>query len=265
MRTLPLCLLTVSLTALPGVAVADPIQIFLDGRNVFAAVVTQNNSDQLLNDRHQLFGEPLASAAVVSPDGYIASALTTLSSSVTDPHHLFGAGTGSASATVPSTNRTGVSAANSESTFSVGFFLDRQHAFDFSGVFTGTDSLVEAGNVSSRVWVASLVSITADSIIFDHRRVLASGTDQLRETGLLPFGDIMLTINGNVDEQLHQPGSTHASHDEFAFRFDLAQTPEPTSLVLLGSGVMGLLTAKRRKVVLVKQGLPTMVAHRRQR
>ncbi len=247
MRTLPLCLLTVSLTALPGVAVADPIQIFLDGRNVLAAVVTQNNSDQLLNDRHQLFGEPLASAAVVSPDGYIGSALTTLSSSVTDPHHLFGAGTGSASATVPSTNRTGVSEAASQSSFNVGFFLNTPHTFDFSGVFTGTDSVVELGIFSSRAWTASLVSTTADSTIFDHRRVLASGTDQVKERGLLPFGDNSLIVQGNLSDSLDRPGSTQASHDEFAFTFDLAETPEPASIVLLGSGLMGLAAAKRHR------------------
>jgi hypothetical protein len=251
MRMLPLCLLTIGVAVSPSPAAGDPIQIFLDGRNVSASALIRNNSDQILENGQQLFGAPTASAAVVSPEGYLASAFTTLSSSVSDPGHLFGAGTGATSATVPPINEIGLSQAASFSTFGVSFLVDRSHAFDFSGVFTGSDSLAESGNSSRRAWTASLVrhSTAPDFTIFDHRRVLTSGTEQVRETGLIPFGEYTLFVQGLLVDELQQPGSTHASHEEFAFTFDLIATPEPASVVLLGSGLMGVLVIRRRRSV----------------
>src|SRR5205823_12705547 len=125
---------------------AGPIVIFLDGRLVLAVGTIRNNSNQTIDHHQQLFGATSASGAVASPEGYLGSGLATLSSSISDPHHLFGAGTGSVSATVPSTNRTGLSEAGSSSSFGVSFFVDRQHAFEFNGVFTGTDSRSQQEN-----------------------------------------------------------------------------------------------------------------------
>src|SRR5205823_13842202 len=110
------------------------------------------------------------------------------------------------SATVPSTNRTGLSEAGSSSSFGVSFFVDRQHAFEFNGVFTGTDSRSQQEN---RGWEASLVrhSTNPDSTIFDHRDIFASGTDQVRENGLIPFGEYSLLVEQRVGLEHHQPGS----------------------------------------------------------
>jgi hypothetical protein len=221
----------------------------LDGRFVFASASIRNNSDQVFGNSQQLFRAALASATAASLEGYLGSAFTTLSSSVSDPRHLFGAGTISTVTTVPSINEIADSEATGVSSFGVSFFVDRQHAFDFSGVFTGSDSVDESGDFSSRTWEASLIrhSTAPDSRIFSHRRVFASGTDEVREEGLIPFGEYTLLVEGIIANELKQPGSTHGSREEFAFMFDLSAIPEPGSLVLLGSGAVGLLGIRRHR------------------
>jgi PEP-CTERM motif len=247
MRVLPLCSLTVLLAAWPGPATADSIQIFLDGRTVFATGVIRDNNGQLFDDREQLFETATsASAAASSPDGYLASARATLSSSLSDPHHLVAAGTIDASATVPSSNVTGLSEAAALSSFNIGFFLDRPHLFDLDSAFSGTDSVVQAENFSARLWTASLFSITANSTIFDHRRASAAGLDRVRESGVLPFGEYQLLVEGGLLHELHQASSMATSHGEFSMSFDLTPTPEPASILLLAGGLAGLFAAKCR-------------------
>jgi len=97
-----------------------------------------------------------AAALVMSPDGHAASATATLVSSVSDPHHMSGSGVGSATATVPSTNLLGLAQATSLPQFNIAFLLDAPHAFSFSGLFTGTDSINRPQIFSSRTWGASL-------------------------------------------------------------------------------------------------------------
>lgn len=98
----PLWVVTISLAAWPHAAVADPIRILLDGRNVAAqADVFQGSPPKLTNALDQKFkGDELGASVSLSPGGFLASGRATLSSSVT-PNHMSGLGTITETATVP--------------------------------------------------------------------------------------------------------------------------------------------------------------------
>lgn len=240
-----LCLLTIGLTAWSGKAVADPV-IFLDGRTVLASTTIHDDSGRIFEDRQQPLPGDFAEASVSSPEGFSASAVSRLTSSISDPRHLFGTGITDASATVPSTSQSGLTEAASTSFYSVFFLLDAVHSFDFSGTFTGTGSNSNPDTFSSRSWFALLRSVTTSTTIFDRGRTLSSGTNQVRRSGLLMPGEYEFTVEQNLLNDLHKPASV-TSHGEFSFLFDLTPTPEPASLVLLCTGVAGLAGARGRR------------------
>jgi hypothetical protein len=249
MRIVLLCLVVIGSAAWPRTVAADPIRIVLDGRQVVAVSLVRDDTGEDREDRQELRGVESASTDVMSPQGHSATAVATLVSDVSDPHHMSGAGAGIAIATVPSTNQIGLSQNLSLPQFNLAFFLDAPQAFDFDGIFTGTDSLDDPQTFASRTWTAAVFGISSGSSTgFRKRRPLSTGTDRVREHGLLQPGQYQMLVEQILGEEIHQPGSTIGLQGEFDFRFDLTPplaTPEPGSMALLGSGLLGLLGVLR--------------------
>ena len=221
MRIVLLCLLIISSAAWPRIATADPIKIFLDGRQAIAGTAVRDNAGQDRQDVQGCPGGGSAAALVMSPDGHAASATATLASSVSDPHHMSGSGVGSATATVPSTNLLGLAQATSLPQFNIAFLLDAPHAFDFSALFTGTASINTPQVFSSRSWQASLFFISSDLHsfrVFEDSRTLSAGTDRIRREGLLQPGKYQVFIEQILGQEVHQPGATIASGESLASR-----------------------------------------------
>lgn len=251
MRIALLCLV-VSSAAWPRDATADPITIFLDGRQVIAGTLVRNNAGQDIRDEKVLPGNGSAAAQAVSPEGYAASAVASLVSSVSDPHHMSGSGAGRVSATVPLTNQAGFSSTTSLPQFNIGFLLGTAHAFDFTAQFTGTNSENTVQVFSSRSWQASLFFIAPDLHlfrVFEDARTLSAGTDQIAREGLLQPGRYQLFIEQILGQDIHRPGATIGLEGRFDFTFDLTPStvPEPASMILLGSGLIGLLGLRHRR------------------
>ena len=217
-----------------------------------SASIVRDDTGQDRQARHVVPAGGTAVAEVTSPQGHFASAVATLVSDVSDPRHMSGEGSGSALATVPPNNQIGLSSAQSLSQFNLFFFLDSPHRFDFTAEFTGTGRVSDPQHFSARSWTAALVAISAAETfnVFEHARPIAIGAARVRETGLLQPSEYQILIEQIVGQDIHQPGSTiGAAQGQFAFTFDLTPStvPEPASLVLLGSGLVGLLGLRHRR------------------
>jgi hypothetical protein len=119
----------------------------------------------------------------------------------------------------------------------VGFQIDTPHLFDFSGLFTATSH------------VESLANLQGPGSL-DVFRSPAMSSGQVRESGLLPAGSWALVVHQRANSFADAPGAVDIQQGRFSFTFDLSDvspTPEPGSLVLLGSGLLGALRIYRRR------------------
>jgi len=251
MRIVLLCVLTVSSAARPGIAAADPIT-FRDADFVGAYAVFQDNGGHRVDDGEQVESSTsaAASASVMSSDGYVASADSAFSILTSDPRHLSAIGTGKVSATTPSTNKTGGSGGSSFVSIARDFVLDAPHTFDFDAVFAGSDGFSDSNGRGFRAILAQ--TFTGDDRFgfnlgcFEECFIV--GTITLNQSGMLPPSSYFLQVLQTVNDGVDQAGSARDMHGEFSFDLDLAPVvPEPASLVLLSSGVLGLLAFRQRR------------------
>jgi len=255
MRLVLPCVWTVSSAVWSEMAWADPIT-FQDHVSVSADAVFRDDNGHFVKVSKSGEGSTSAgaSASVMSPEGYLGSADTTFSIVTGDPLHLSAVGTGSASGTTPPSNTTGFSGGGTALLFGRAFSLRAPHTFDFHAVFLGSEAPGLSQGTQFRILLAPTREPLPgdDDLIFDaecfedcevtHPRVdvLFSGT--------LPPGPYGLDVWYDLGGGAFQAGSRHAVHGEFSLDLDLKPVvPEPASMVLLGSGVLGLLAFRKRR------------------
>jgi hypothetical protein len=243
MRTLLVCLLTVGVLAWPCVAVSDPIRVLRDDRVVGAVVVVEPKvgpTRTFLVDEKR--GSDNLSASVELSESNVSSqAMATLVSTVT-PHQFSGAQTVSTSATLLPQGTFASLGANASSDFGMVFELDRPQLFDF------TDQITASANAHLHIGAFLFgmprpgeVSFTVFAFNEDQLDIppFSPGSGLLRASGLLDarqwFFRVLIEGSSGV------PGGSSSFIGNSSFTFDLTETPEPASLVLLVTGLLGLL------------------------
>lgn len=219
-----------------SVATADPITLIRDQRFVSARALAfrppgvvaassreqQVGGDQLTASALAVFGETTASAA--------SQLLSDLSA---DLHGLSGTGRTSSVSVGP----LGDSAASA--IFDLSFELDARHAYDFEAAFEALGAgswqthLRQSPGEPDQSLLFSFISNTGPQL-------------QVRRRGSLDPGRYLLTVRSDAAGNTIF-GGRPSGESTFTFAFDMTPVPEPGSLLLVGSGALGLLARVRRR------------------
>jgi hypothetical protein len=217
-------------------ASADPIRLIREARFVSAQAFVFN-SDGFVGDsarEQQVNGDTLSASAHAVHGGTTTRSQGQLVSAMSaDLHRLSGAANASTAITGPAGD------GSATSIFEVWFELDAPHAYDFAANF-------EAFGLGG--WQTHLVRSPGElgqSLLFAF--ISNTGpTLQLNRGGSLDPGRYALAVrSGGFASTMFGVGTSGRSNVDFVF--DMTPVPEPTSIVLVGGGILGAIVRAQRR------------------
>lgn len=250
-RTLVVACLCMGALALATPGIADPITIVSNSSGIGGvAFASQGGLSVDQPFPFSIDGNNAASVVAVL-GGSAAAAAASIASNVSDPAHLRSSGSTSGSFSTVAGGAEG----SATSDFFVFFQLAVPHDYEFTADFQ-TSGAGSAPLVTSRgAWMVSFLAMNPDLSVASEV-VTEQGQDSatLVRSGVLSAGLYRFLVQGtSLAGVFVDATASGTASSNFSMSLNLteaaAPTPEPASLLLIGTGIAGLLATRPRREI----------------
>ena len=239
-------LAVVGCAAWPSAAAADPIRLLEDWRAVLATVEVRERSDVIFHQsRSKTAGDFLGVGAKTVDSGQTVTSVGFLSSGPLPEGDGF-SGVGTTYMYLSTPGDSIVTKASALSSFDVLFQLGTprkcRFAEDIAAPFQDGTAVTESAGLA---W---LYNVSSQQYVFFHQFLFneVGASTEIFANGVLPPGDYDLLVDQIIEAKAQ--GSNYFLRGDYSFlfyTFEATPVPEPSSIVLLVSGLLGLVRLRR--------------------